>query len=210
MSTEPTTTTLYATARTVGDHPSPETAAFLAPVRAWLALNPGTPNERAIDDAIDLETDTIRGMITPGRRRPRPSDARTTAEQRIGYWIASALAEPQPFTPDRLGRLRPAAIVVAIVAERIREAHEGARRPIVAVYLDAGNDNNGNPRRGWHVHRAGQPSAWVEEGYSGRAALVRACGFDYPPRDWSAFNAAVLETGRYATTPAEIRALRKG
>lgn len=47
----------------------------------------------------------------------------------------------------------------------------------IAIKLDAGNDRNGNPRRGWLVY-LDIPNApllgWVEEGYSGSTELYRS------------------------------------
>lgn len=50
-------------------------------------------------------------------------------------------------------------------------------RRYLAVKLDAGNDRNGNPRRGWLVYLDTPESpilGWVEEGYSGNAELYRS------------------------------------
>lgn len=47
-------------------------------------------------------------------------------------------------------------------------------RRYLAVKLDAGNDRNGNPRRGWLVYEDSPICpllGWIEEGYSGWAAL---------------------------------------
>ena len=40
-----------------------------------------------------------------------------------------------------------------------------------AVYVNAGNDRNGNPRRGWIIVEGGLHRAFVDEGYVGAAAL---------------------------------------
>jgi len=41
-------------------------------------------------------------------------------------------------------------------------------------YIQAANDANGNPRRGWHcILMDSGYSVWVEEGYEGRGALER-------------------------------------
>lgn len=50
-------------------------------------------------------------------------------------------------------------------------------RRYLAVKLDAGNDRNGNPRRGWLVYLDTQPErllGWIEEEYMGEAALYVA------------------------------------
>jgi hypothetical protein len=42
----------------------------------------------------------------------------------------------------------------------------------VAVKINAGNDRNGNPRRGWHVYSTtGDYRGFVDEGYSGRSVI---------------------------------------
>ena len=50
-------------------------------------------------------------------------------------------------------------------------------RRYLAVKLDAGNDRNGNPRRGWLIYLDAPESpilGWVEEGYSGDMELHRS------------------------------------
>lgn len=67
--------------------------------------------------------------------------------------------------------------------------------PTLAVYIDANNDRNGNPRRGWMVvDQDGNTLAFVDEDYSGRASLTRR----FP---------GVPETGRIAVTPGEYRSM---
>lgn len=76
-----------------------------------------------------------------------------------------------------------------------------------AIKLNAGNDRNGNPRRGWLVYDAqptGDPEhptrselvAWVEEGYAGIGALRKV----YPEAH---------ELCQLRVPYAEIRAARK-
>lgn len=52
---------------------------------------------------------------------------------------------------------------------------------VYAVYIDAGTDRNGNPRRGWLLYdKAGDFRLFVEEGYRGRGALKSAtAGVDF-------------------------------
>ena len=46
-------------------------------------------------------------------------------------------------------------------------------RKVFAVKINAGNDGNGNPRRGWQVFtRDGDYLGFVDEGYGGRKALT--------------------------------------
>ena len=46
-------------------------------------------------------------------------------------------------------------------------------RKVFAVKINAGNDRNGNPRRGWLVYtRDGVSLGFADEGYSGRRALT--------------------------------------
>jgi hypothetical protein len=45
---------------------------------------------------------------------------------------------------------------------------------LIALYLAAPNDTNGNPRRGWILLQAGRILGWVDEGYQGEEALKRA------------------------------------
>jgi hypothetical protein len=48
---------------------------------------------------------------------------------------------------------------------------------MLAIYIDAGNDKNGNPRRGWLIAASdGVITGFVDEGYAGRGALREACG----------------------------------
>jgi hypothetical protein len=44
---------------------------------------------------------------------------------------------------------------------------------MLAIYIDAGNNSNGNPRRGWIItNQDGEFTAFVDEGYEGKAALA--------------------------------------
>jgi len=46
---------------------------------------------------------------------------------------------------------------------------------MLAIYLDAGHNVNGNPRRGWLiVDGSGNRVDFVDEGYAGRSALDEA------------------------------------
>lgn len=68
---------------------------------------------------------------------------------------------------------------------------------MIALYLDAGNDKNGNPRRGWLlVSSDGTFYDFVDEGYSGHSALRQ----QYPN---------VVSTERIPTTPAFYREARQ-
>lgn len=52
----------------------------------------------------------------------------------------------------------------------------------LAIYIDAGHNRNGNPRRGWIIaDDDGSFAAFVDEGYEGSAALRRA-GLEHVPR----------------------------
>lgn len=64
-----------------------------------------------------------------------------------------------------------------------------------AVYMNAGNDRNGNPRRGWLVLDADTGTAldYVDEGYRGAAALDLA-------------HPGAVSSPRIMVTPAERRA----
>lgn len=43
---------------------------------------------------------------------------------------------------------------------------------MIAIYIDAGNNVNGNPRRGWIIaDDSGVFTDFVDEGYEGRSAL---------------------------------------
>lgn len=45
--------------------------------------------------------------------------------------------------------------------------------PTIAVKINAKNDANGNPRRGWIMYEAnGRIAGFVDEGYQGRGALA--------------------------------------
>lgn len=55
--------------------------------------------------------------------------------------------------------------------------HSGASpRRWIAIKVDAGHTTNGNPRRGWAVinTRQGELVDFVDEGYQGISALMRA------------------------------------
>jgi hypothetical protein len=77
---------------------------------------------------------------------------------------------------------------------------------LVITKIEAVNDSNGNPRRGWHViqFEGGSPREgwWVEEGFSGRQSL----------KDWLRNNASRGETvahlGTYAVPASEYRRVR--
>ena len=44
---------------------------------------------------------------------------------------------------------------------------------MLAIYIDADNDRNGNPRRGWIItDSAGNFVAFIDEGYDGKSALA--------------------------------------
>lgn len=76
--------------------------------------------------------------------------------------------------------------------------HEWSPRLWVAIKVNAGNDTNGNPRRGWVVldGRSGDMLDFVDESYLGRSALTRI----YPK---------AVESVELAVTPGEYRTLRK-
>ncbi len=69
---------------------------------------------------------------------------------------------------------------------------------LIGIYLNAGNDRNGNPRRGWAITdvESGDIIDFVDEGYRGVGAFNRA----YPD---------VTATGRIMTTPGEYREMKK-
>ncbi|HVO22489.1 MAG TPA: hypothetical protein VMW56_02555 [Candidatus Margulisiibacteriota bacterium] len=46
---------------------------------------------------------------------------------------------------------------------------------LIAVYVNAGNDKNGNPRRGWAIF-GDSSRKFVDEGYDGPDALSRVYG----------------------------------
>ncbi len=75
-------------------------------------------------------------------------------------FIAALCRDAQP----RTGHL-------AIMTTVIRHAPEPRR---YAIKIEAGNDHNGNPRRGWLIYTpAGDYLGFVNEGYEGHAALKR-------------------------------------
>jgi hypothetical protein len=68
---------------------------------------------------------------------------------------------------------------------------------MLAIYIDAGHDTNGNPRRGWIIaDSSGQFVDFVDEGYEGQSALLR----DYH---------RVPETQRIVVKPSVYRDLKK-
>lgn len=71
-------------------------------------------------------------------------------------------------------------------------------RAHIAIYLEAGHDVNGNPRRGWAiVHRTtGSLIDFVDEGYRGNPALTRV----YPE---------AVEGPSFTVTPGQYRDLRR-
>lgn len=85
-----------------------------------------------------------------------------------------------------------------------------------AVYINAGNDTNGNPRRGWIVYDLVTPNdgaTWIEEGYGNFpwptfAELLGIDAADYfDARD--KVRPYIRETGRINVTPGEYRDARK-
>lgn len=78
---------------------------------------------------------------------------------------------------------------------------------LVVTKLEAVNDSNGNPRRGWHVieFEGGEPREgwWVEEGYSGTQAL----------KDWLRHHVSrgqePFYTSTYAVPASEYRRVRQ-
>lgn len=71
-------------------------------------------------------------------------------------------------------------------------------RAHMAIYVEAGHDVNGNPRRGWAIlHRmTGDLIDFVDEGYKGSASLRR----NYPE---------AVESPRFTVTPGQYRDLRR-
>jgi hypothetical protein len=70
--------------------------------------------------------------------------------------------------------------------------------PLLAIYLAAPNDNNGNPRRGWLVvNGEGTTIEFVDEGYNGNAELRRL----YP---------GLPDSGRIEVTAGFYNRLMKG
>lgn len=68
----------------------------------------------------------------------------------------------------------------------------------LAVYMNAGNDRNGNPRRGWLVldSDTGEALDYVDEGYLGPAALALA-------------HPGAVSSPRIMVTPAERRGWKR-
>lgn len=67
-----------------------------------------------------------------------------------------------------------------------------------AVKINAGNDTNGNPRRGWLLYdAAGAYLGFVDEGYDGRRALTSTAS-------------NVVELCSIPTTPKMYRDVLKG
>ena len=66
-----------------------------------------------------------------------------------------------------------------------------------AIYINANNDTNGNPRRGWLIHESnGAFVGFVDEGYVGRSALRSIAGI-------------VEMHGVVPVTPGFYRSMRK-
>lgn len=73
-----------------------------------------------------------------------------------------------------------------------------SRARVIAIKVNAGNDRNGNPRRGWLVYSTkGSWFGFVDEGFEGRQALT------------SRFPAAVDVVPTLATTPKQYKDLLK-
>lgn len=72
--------------------------------------------------------------------------------------------------------------------------HDWSPRTSIAVYMNAGHTNSGNPRRGWLIvdPRSGNSIDFVDEGYTGESGLKRY----YPD---------AIPTGRIDITPAQYR-----
>lgn len=69
---------------------------------------------------------------------------------------------------------------------------------MIAIYLNAGHDTNGNPRRGWVITEDnGDSIDYVDEGYRGGSAL-KVAGYEGIP-----------VTGEIPTTASFIRDLKR-
>lgn len=77
----------------------------------------------------------------------------------------------------------------------LRRARLGSAAGDCAVYVNAGNDTNGNPRRGWVIMDGPNRRAFVDEGYEGKAALRKAC----PTSRGDDYNALAITLGQYRT-----------
>ncbi len=67
-----------------------------------------------------------------------------------------------------------------------------------AIYVNAGNDRSGNPRRGWIVYRSDLTgrlceTGFVDEGYAGNGALDSA-GI---PREIASWRSLAITPGEY-------------
>lgn len=76
---------------------------------------------------------------------------------------------------------------------RRRRSGLGSASGDCAVYVNAGNDANGNPRRGWVIMSGPNRKAFVDEGYGGRESLRRAC----PGVAGDDINALEIKPGQY-------------
>ncbi len=69
---------------------------------------------------------------------------------------------------------------------------------MIAIHINAGNNTNGNPRRGWIIaDNDGQFVDFVDEGFQGTGAL-RVAGYNELPR-----------TKTLKVTPATYQELRR-
>lgn len=62
------------------------------------------------------------------------------------------------------------------------------------VYINAGNDTNGNPRRGWIVGYGTEEPYFVDEGYLGSQALINA---GISPHEGKYLPALIVTPGEY-------------
>lgn len=129
----------------------------------------------------------ISRLVQPGFRTKAEAES---AMREIESMYPSAKRNP---TPKRAPR------TVALLARKSNPAGDGGVS--LAIGVNAGNDRNGNPRRGWIILRVWDDkgragiarTGFVEEGYSGDTELRRLAG-EIPTVDY--FDVSVSEFNR--------------
>lgn len=88
----------------------------------------------------------------------------------------------------------------------------------LAIYIGTTNDTNGNPRRGWYVHKLGtdEPVTFIDEGYGNFPWAAFATATGRPAKDGEPWYSVrdrmaglVHVTGRIDVTPGEYRSACK-
>jgi len=128
----------------------------------------------------------------------KPSPAQVAARKRFAEMArAGVFAKRAGALVKRAAKAVKRAVNPARRAAPTRKSNPVPLNQLFGVKLNAGNDRNGNPRRGWIVCEIldgveARPVGFVDEGFDGASALARAYGdipsvgvFDVSPKDYA-------------------------